>query len=320
MSTLVTGHAGFIGSHLVDTLLAEGEEVVGLDNRDPFYPTAVKEGNLAAARDHQGFLDLEGDIRDPAIYERIPPAVDRIVHLAALAGVRPSIREPARYQSVNLEGTTRLLEFARERGIGRFVFASSSSVYGNNEKVPFSEDDPVDYPISPYAATKRAGELLCHTWAHLFGIRVICLRFFTVYGPRQRPDLAIHKFARLLDQGEPLPMFGDGTTRRDYTYIDDVIQGVTGAIGWVDRAPEGAFQIVNLGESQTVSLQEMIDTLAQAMEVEPEIRQLPEQPGDVEQTWADVTRAREFLGYDPRVAFPEGIRRFVEWYREEGRG
>jgi len=320
MKTLVTGHAGFIGSHFVDRLLEAGEEVVGLDNRDPFYPARVKERNLEGARTHDGFLDLDGDIRDPELLERIPDDVERVVHLAALAGVRPSIEAPARYQSVNLEGTTRLLEFSRERQIKHFVFASSSSVYGNNRKVPFSEDDPVDHPISPYAATKRGGELLAHTYAHLFGIRILSLRFFTVYGPRQRPDLAIHKFARLLSQGEEIPMFGDGTTRRDYTYIDDILAGMEGALEWVQSAPEGAFEIVNLGESRTVELMEMIQVLGREMGVEPRIRRLPPQPGDVERTWADVSRARRLLGYDPSTDFEEGIRRFMAWFRRQEAG
>ncbi len=320
MKILVTGHAGFIGSHLTDRLLEDGHEVVGMDNRDPFYPAPIKERNLARARDHGGFLDLNEDICQADAYEQVPDDVEMVVHLAALAGVRPSIQRPRRYQEVNVGGTTRLLEFARRRTIERFVFASSSSVYGNNDKVPFSEDDPVDYPISPYAATKRSGELLAHTYAHLFGLRLICLRFFTVYGPRQRPDLAIHKFARLLDHNEPIPMYGDGTTQRDYTYIDDVIEGVEGALRWTGTADPGAFQIVNLGESRTISLSEMIRIMGEEMGVEPEIERHPPQPGDVERTWADVTRARELLGYEPRTGFREGVRRFVRWYREEAAG
>lgn len=315
MATLVTGHAGFIGSHLTDRLLADGEVVVGLDNWDPFYPEAVKDRNLANARSLSGLHEIRGDIRDPDVYDRIPDDVDRIVHLAALAGGRPSILAPVRYHDVNVGGRTKLLEFARTRGIHRFVFVSSSSVYGNNQKVPFAEGDPVDRPISPYAATKRAGELLSHSWAHLFGLRILCLRFFTVYGPRQRPDLAIHKFARLMARGEPIPMFGDGSTQRDYTYIDDILEGLEGAIRWVDGAPDGAFDIVNLGESRTVRLDEMIEILAGALGVTPEIQHLPPQPGDVERTWADVSRARRLLGYDPRTPFEEGIESFVEWYR-----
>lgn len=315
MSLLVTGHAGFIGSHVTDSLLARGLGVVGMDNRDPFYSPQMKEKNLAGARDHAAFIDLNADIRDPEAYERLPDHVDTVIHLAALAGVRPSIAQPEAYEAVNLGGTTRLLEFARKRGIRRFIFASSSSVYGNNRKVPFSEDDRVDSPISPYAASKRGGELLAHTYAHLFGIRIICLRFFTVYGPRQRPDLAIHKFVRLLDRGEPIPMYGDGSTERDYTYIDDIVDGVTGALRWSDGVSDGSFEIVNLGNNQTVSLSGMIRTIGEVMEVDPVVERLPLQPGDVQRTWADISRARELLSYGPDTEFREGVRRFVSWFR-----
>lgn len=318
MKLLVTGHAGFVGSHLTDRFLARGHAVVGLDNRDRFYEPALKERNLVRARDHAGFTDLMGDIRDEEVYRRVPDDVEGIVHMAALAGVRPSIESPARYQDVNVGGTTRLLDFARSREIRRFVFASSSSVYGNNEKVPFSEDDRVDRPISPYAATKRAGELLTHSYAHLFGLRIICLRFFTVYGPRQRPDLAIHKFARLLTEGRPIPMYGEGTSRRDYTYIDDIVEGVEAAVRWTTGAADGDHEIVNLGESRTISLTRMVRVVSEVMEIEPEIQRLPPQPGDVERTWADIGRARALLGYDPRTEFREGVRRFVRWFREEG--
>lgn len=317
MKILLTGHAGFIGSHLAEHFLEAGHDVVGLDNRDPFYDPALKERNLNRARDYAGFEDLSADLRDPEAYARIPDDVDTVVHMAALAGVRPSIRDPDRYQDVNVGGSTRLLEFARARDVARFIFASSSSVYGNNRKVPFAEEDRVDRPISPYAATKKAGELLAHTYAHLFGLRMICLRFFTVYGPRQRPDLAIHKFARLLAAGSSIPMFGDGTTRRDYTYIDDIVQGVEGALRWTVDAGDGEYEIVNLGESRTVALSEMIRIVGEEMGVEPDIERLPPQPGDVEQTWADISRARELLGYDPSTDFREGVRRFVEWLRSE---
>jgi UDP-glucuronate 4-epimerase len=218
------------------------------------------------------------------------------------------------YYDVNVGGTLRLLEFARERGITRFVSASSSSVYGNNEKVPFSEEDRVDNPISPYAATKKAAELLCHSYTHLYGITCLNLRFFTVYGPRQRPDLAIHKFARLLAAGEEIPMFGDGTTQRDYTYIDDILHGVAGAVRWVENN-EGAFEIVNLGESRTIGLREMIRVVGEEMGIEPRVQRLPMQPGDVERTYADITKARRILGYAPQWEFREGIREFVRWLR-----
>ena len=311
---LVTGAAGFIGSHVAERLVGAGHDVVGLDNFDEFYDPAVKRRNLAALASAPRFELVEGDIRDAPLLDRLPADIECIVHLAARAGVRPSIAEPMLYQDVNVAGTQRLLELARRRGIRRFVFGSSSSVYGNNEKVPFSEDDPVDRPISPYAATKRAGELLCHTYGHLFGIGCMCLRFFTVYGPRQRPDLAIHKFTRLLSAGEPVPRFGDGSTQRDYTHIDDILQGVEAAVAYLDAHPD-AFEIVNLGESQTVELTRLISLIADALGVEPRIVEHPPQPGDVERTYADITRARELLGYAPGTPIERGIPEFVAWYR-----
>jgi UDP-glucuronate 4-epimerase len=314
MKILVTGAAGFIASHLTERLLAGGDAVVGLDNFDDFYDPAIKEENLRVARDFSDFTLVRGDIRDPATLSALPEGIGTVVHIAARAGVRPSIAQPVLYYDVNVAGTLRLLEFARERGITRFVSASSSSVYGNNEKVPFSEEDRVDNPISPYAATKKAAELLCHSYTHLYGITCLNLRFFTVYGPRQRPDLAIHKFARLLAAGEEIPMFGDGTTQRDYTYIDDILQGVSGAVRWV-ADNEGAFEIVNLGESRTIGLREMIRVVGEEMGIEPRVRRLPMQPGDVERTYADITRARRILGYAPRWEFREGIREFVRWLR-----
>ena len=233
MKALVTGAAGFIASHLCEQLLQDGHGVVGLDNFDDFYDPAIKEENLSEARDHARFQLVRGDIRDPELLSSLPDSIDTVIHIAARAGVRPSIAQPVLYYDVNVTGTLRLLELARERSITRFISASSSSVYGNNEKVPFSEADPVDTPISPYAATKKAGELLCHSYNHLYGITCLNLRFFTVYGPRQRPDLAIHKFARLLKAGEEIPMFGDGSSKRDYTYIEDILQGLRGAVEWV---------------------------------------------------------------------------------------
>ncbi len=313
MSVLVTGAAGFIGSQLTDRLLAGGREVVGLDCFDDFYDPATKERNLAQALDCDVFELVRGDIRDPQALAVLPDSVDSVVHLAARAGVRPSIENPLLYQDVNVGGTGALLEWARERDIRSFVFASSSSVYGNNEKVPFSEDDPVDNPISPYAATKKAAELLCHTYTHLFGITCLCLRLFTVYGPRQRPDLAIHKFARLMSAGEEIPMFGDGTATRDYTYVGDLLQGLEGGLDFVAEHP-GAYEIVNLGESRTVGLREMIQVISEEMGIEPRILQLPDQPGDVVQTYADISKARRLLGYDPQVDFREGIRGFLDWF------
>ncbi len=317
MRILVTGAAGFIGSHLAEALLARGDRVTGLDNFDPFYDRSIKEGNLAGLRETPGFHFLEGDIRSAGDLDRAfgadPEGVPEVVvHLAALAGVRPSVENPLRYQEVNLGGTAQVLEAMRRHGTGRLVFGSSSSVYGNNEKVPFAETDAVDYPISPYAATKRAGELLCHAWAHLFDFRVTCLRFFTVYGPRQRPDLAIHKFARMILAGETLPLYGDGSSRRDYTYIDDILQGVIAAI---DRPVP--FRIYNLGESRTTELRELVRLLGDALGVTPAVAHKPMQPGDVRQTFADVTRASEELDYRPSVPVAEGIPRFVRWLREE---
>jgi UDP-glucuronate 4-epimerase len=317
MKILLTGTAGFIASQAAERLLQQDHVVVGLDNFDDFYDPAIKEGNLTRARDYDSFRLVRGDIRDAEALDALPDGIDTIVHIAARAGVRPSIAQPALYYDVNVTGTLRLMEFARERGINRFVFASSSSVYGNNEKVPFSEADPVDHPISPYAATKKAGELMGHAYTHLYGITCLCLRFFTVYGPRQRPDLAIHKFAKLLAAGEELPMFGDGGSERDYTYIDDILLGLEGALDWVGRH-EGAHEIVNLGESRTVSLSEMIRVLGEEMGVEPRIRTLPEQPGDVARTYADISKARAILGYDPKWEFREGIRSFIRWLRGQG--
>ena len=317
MRVLVTGAAGFIGSHLVERLLDGGAYVVALDNFDDFYDPAVKRRNLEAIRDRPGFELVEADIRDgEGLRSALPEPIDCVVHLAARAGVRPSIEQPVLYQDVNVNGTQALLEFAREREISRFVFGSSSSVYGNSRTVPFSEGDFVGAPISPYAATKRQGELLCHAYHHLFGIGVLALRFFTVYGPRQRPDLAIHRFTRLLSRGEPIQRFGDGSTRRDYTYIDDIVQGIGRAIEHLDRHP-GTFDIVNLGESEPVELARLIDLIGRSLGVVPVVEELPMQPGDVDQTYADISKARELLGYRPTTSIEEGIRRFVIWYREE---
>jgi len=315
---LITGGAGFIGSHLCERLLVRGHRVVAVDNFDPFYPAAVKRRNLEGWSDDPRFALVEADIREPGEVEQgVRRAgfdeVDVIVHLAARAGVRPSIEAPLLYSQVNLDGTVAMLEIARRLGCTRFVFGSSSSVYGNNEKVPFSESDPVDHPISPYAATKRAGELLCHTYHHLFGLSVVCLRFFTVYGPRQRPDLAIHKFTRLIAEGKPIPVYGDGSTRRDYTYIDDILQGIEASIELTGR-DRPVFEIVNLGESETTTLSRLIELISAALGREPIIDRLPLQPGDVERTYADITRARELLGYAPRTKVEEGIPKFVQWF------
>jgi UDP-glucuronate 4-epimerase len=311
---LVTGGAGFIGSHLVDRLLDAGDRVVALDDFDDFYAPEDKERNLAGAARHPGFRLVRGDIRDAVAVDHAfsGETVAAVVHLAARAGVRPSIADPELYASVNLDGTVRVLEASRRHRVPTFVFGSSSSVYGDNEKVPFAEDDPVDHPISPYAATKRAGELLAHTYHHLHGIKVACLRFFTVYGPRQRPDLAIHKFARLMADGDPVPVFGDGSSGRDYTYVDDIVEGI---VRTVERA--SAFHIWNLGGSQPVRLDAMIERLARGLRATPRIERRPSQPGDVARTWADVNRARRELDWSPQVAFDDGIDRFLAWFGAE---
>ncbi len=312
----MTGGAGFIGGHLCQRLLDRGDEVVCVDSFDTFYDPAIKRGTAAALARSPRFRLLEGDIRDVEGLERelAGAGVDAIVHLAARAGVRPSIEHPVLYTQVNVEGTIAMLELARRLGVKPFVFGSSSSVYGDSSAVPFREDEPAAAPISPYAATKRAGELLCHAHAHLHGLAVVCLRFFTVYGPRQRPDLAIHKFARLMSAGEPIPFYGDGSTRRDYTYVDDIVQGIEGAIAYA-ASRSASFDVFNLGESDTVPLARLVELLSAALGVEPVLDRLPAQPGDVEQTYADVSRARAALGYAPRVRIEEGIPRFVEWFR-----
>lgn len=316
MKALVTGAAGFIGSHLCERLIGQGWTVAGLDNFDPFYDPAIKRRNVEALSRSDRFTLIEGDIRDAAcvasILGREPVSV--IVHLAAKAGVRPSIEDPAGYADVNVNGTVTLLEAARKYGVRRFVFASSSSVYGNNEKAPFSETDNVDHPISPYAATKKAGELIGYTYSRLYGMDVTCLRLFTVYGPRQRPDLAIHKFTRLIEAGEPIPVFGDGSMRRDFTYIDDIIDGMTVAM---ERCR--GYRIYNLGESRPVRLDALIGELEQALGKKAILNRLPEQPGDVKQTYADVSRAAAELGYEPKTPIEVGLERFVKWMREQSK-
>jgi len=312
---LVTGGAGFIGSHLVDRLLSEGEwRVSVVDDLNDFYDPAIKRANAGPHEKDSNYQLFKADIRDQAALRNIFAAnsFDCIVHLAARAGVRPSLDQPQLYAETNINGTLNLLELAREHGIKQFVFGSSSSVYGINAKVPFAEDDPIRQPISPYAATKAAGELLCHTYTHLYGIRCVCLRFFTVYGPRQRPDLAIHKFARLISEDKPIPVFGDGTTRRDYTFIDDVIAGVRAAIDY-DKTD---YEVINLGESRTVELRELISLLEKELGKTAQIDRQPLQPGDVPQTFADIAKARRLLGYNPQTQIEEGIQTFVRWFRE----
>jgi len=316
---LVTGGAGFIGSHLTRRLLGRGDRVTVLDDFNDFYNPAKKRRNVEPFLAEPAYRLVEGDIRDEALVERLftQPDGDRgpfdaVVHLAARAGVRPSLSEPILYEDVNCIGTLRLLEAARRHGPQTFVFGSSSSVYGINEKVPFAEDDPVDLPISPYATTKRTGELLCFNYAHLYGLRCSCLRFFTVYGPAQRPEMAIHKFTDLLARGKAVPLYGDGTTRRDYTYVDDIVDGLVAAL---DLAP--AFEILNLGGAETTALVDLVHMIAGELAVEPRIDYLPEQPGDVPITYADVGKAGRLLGYSPRVPIREGLKRFVAWYRQQ---
>jgi len=310
-TVFITGGAGFIGSTLTDRLLERGDRVVCIDDFNDFYDPAIKRRNLTQALTSDRYRLAEGDICDLPLLQRLfdEEEIDAVIHIAARAGVRPSIVEPLLYQKVNVEGSNNLFEVARAHEVSNFVFISSSSVYGENEKVPFAEDDPVNYPISPYAATKRAGELIAHTYHHLFGMNITCLRPFTVYGPRQRPEMAIHLFLRAILEGRPIKMFGDGTSSRDYTYIDDLVDGFIRAI---DR-PLG-YEIINLGEHEVTTLKELIAMIGEAVGKEPIIDQLPMQPGDVPRTYADVSKAKRLLGYEPKVSMREGIRRFVEWY------
>ena len=311
---LVTGGAGFIGSHFVDMLLSEGNNVTTIDNFDNFYSRDVKLKNIATALTFDTFQLVEGDIRDRKILDDLfsNNYFDVVVHLAAKAGVRPSIEDPEGYYDVNINGTLNILEAMKAYDIKKMIFASSSSVYGNNEKVPFSESDVVDFPISPYAATKKSGELLCHTYHHLYDFKINCLRFFTVYGPRQRPDLAINKFTKKIMNGETIEMFGDGTTKRDYTYIDDIIQGIKLAIDNLN-----GFEVFNLGESRTIMLKDLINLIENEIGEEAIIEKLPLQPGDVEQTYADISKARELLKYDPQYEIEEGIKNFIEWMKND---
>ena len=310
---LVTGGAGFIGSHLSRRLLGRGDRVTVLDNFNDFYDPQLKRRNIESFLGDGSYRLVEGDIRDAAMVDGLfsQGKFDGVVHLAARAGVRPSLEQPILYEEVNCIGTLNLLEAARRHGPQVFTFGSSSSVYGINEKVPFSEEDEINLPISPYATTKRAGELMCFNYHHLYDMRISCLRFFTVYGPAQRPEMAIHKFTHLLAQGEVIPMYGDGSSRRDYTFVDDIIDGVVAAL---DQAP--GFEIFNLGGAETTSLADLVRWLAEELEVEAHIQQLPDQPGDVPITFAEVSKAAKLLGYSPRVPIREGLRRFVGWYRD----
>ncbi len=314
-----------MGSHLVDALLAEGWHVIAVDNFDPFYDPAIKRHNLASALQNPRFTLVEADIRNlNALHRAFTPhsspltphactphahTPHTVVHLAAKAGVRPSIEDPAGYYETNVRGTQNLLELAREWGVKQFVFASSSSVYGVNPGVPWQEDDPVLRPISPYGASKVAGELLGHVYSHLYGIRFLALRLFTVYGPRQRPDLAIHKFARLMLENKPIPIYGDGSTSRDYTYVEDIVRGIRAGLDY--QATD--YEIINLGNSSTVKLLDMVKSLEQALGTKAQLDMQPPQPGDVPHTWADITKAEQLLGWRPHTTFHQGLARFASW-------
>lgn len=311
-SVLVTGGAGFIGSHLVDRLLDEGWRVAVVDNFDPFYDPARKRRNVERHLEHPAYALVEADLRDEQALERaVPPSVDVVVHLGAKAGVRPSIADPIAYQEVNVRGTQNLLELCKRRGIGQFVFGSSSSVYGVNPRVPWREEDTSLRPVSPYASTKASGELLGHVYSSLYGLRFVALRFFTVYGPRQRPDLAIHRFARLMLDGQPIPMYGDGSALRDYTYVSDTVAGIVAAM----RYEATPFEVINLGNDDPVALSALIAALENALGIDARIEQQPDQPGDVPQTWACIDKAAALLNYLPATPLDLGLRAFASWIR-----
>ncbi|HEX9970928.1 MAG TPA: GDP-mannose 4,6-dehydratase [bacterium] len=313
MRYFVTGGAGFIGSHLIEQLLSGNHEIICLDNFNDYYNPAIKWKNIETARQHPNYKLIEGDILDEALLDQIfqQQQFDAIVHLAARAGVRPSVLQPKLYEEVNIRGTLNLLEMAKKYQISKFIFASSSSVYGNNRKVPFSERDAVDNPISPYAATKKAGELICFTYSSLYDISVSCLRFFTVYGPRQRPDMAIHKFTKLIAQGQEIPIYGDGSAKRDFTFIADIVDGITRTI----KKCEG-YNIYNLGESRVVPLMQLIRLIEENLGEKAKIKWLPPQPGDVAITYADISKATRELSYQPKVAIEAGIHAFVAWFKK----
>ena len=314
MKLLVTGCAGFIGSHVAEALLKKGDPTVGVDNLNDFYDVKIKEKNLAILKKHKGFVFYKEDVRNykglKEIFEKEKP--DKVVHIAARAGVRPSIEQPVLYEEVNVKGTLNLLALSKAYKIKNFVFASSSSVYGNQKKVPFSETDPVDNPVSPYAATKRAGELLCYTYHYLYGLKVTCLRFFTVYGPRGRPDMAPYLFTGWISEGTPIKKFGNGTTKRDYTYITDIVAGVLAAI---DKDLD--FEIINLGNNQPIQLNDFIKVIEKAVDKKAQIKEMPMQPGDVDVTYADISKAQKLLGYKPEISIEQGMKRFVEWYEQQ---
>ena len=320
MRILVTGGAGFIGSHLVERLLADGHDVAILDDFNDFYDPKIKRANVAAFAKDAALHEI--DLRDGEKVATLfrDKKFDAVVHLAARAGVRPSIQQPQLYYDTNVAGTLHLLDGARSSGVGRFVFASSSSVYGGAKQVPFSEEERLSQTLSPYAATKIAGEFLCSTYSHLYKMRIVALRYFTVYGARQRPDLAIHQFTRKIHAGDPIDQFGDGTTRRDYTYIDDIIQGTMAALKYDGRPSRtgGSFDVLNLGESDTIQLKDLISAIEKALGKKAKINRLPEQPGDMPLTCADISKARKLLGYNPKTKFEDGLPKFVEWFLRAG--
>jgi UDP-glucuronate 4-epimerase len=315
MSCLITGGAGFIGSHLTDRLLEDKHSVICLDNFDSYYDPQIKRKNIEHNLENPNFKLVEVDVRDKKALTKVfkENNIKKIVHLAARVGVRPSIKDPMLYEDVNIRGTLNLLELCREFEVENFIFGSSSSVYGNIKKIPFSEDD-VPKPISPYGASKRSAELLCHVYSSLYSIPITCLRFFTVYGPRQRPDMAIYKFTKLIDQGKEVQIYGDGTSKRDYTYIDDIVSGI---INTLER--EFSFEVFNLGSSKTVELKELISLIEKELGKKAKIRKLPAQPGDMPITCADISKARKLLNYNPRFSFEEGIKTFIKWYKKQRR-
>jgi UDP-glucuronate 4-epimerase len=313
MNILVTGAAGFIGSHVCEYFIQRGFNVTGIDNFDLFYNKKFKQFNIADLLKNEKFKFYEADIRDRNKLTEIFTSnqIDLVIHLAAKAGVRPSIDDITAYYDVNVNGTICLLETMRKHKIKKMLFASSSSVYGNNQKVPFAESDRVDDPISPYASTKKSGELLCHVYCHLYGFDISCLRFFTVFGPRQRPDLAIHKFTRLIDEGKPIPFYGDGSTARDYTYIDDIVNGIYCAYNHLK-----GYNIYNLGESKVTDLNKLVNTIENSLKMKAKLEHLPLQQGDVTLTYADVSKAKNEIGYDPKYDIETGIKKFTDWYNK----
>jgi UDP-glucuronate 4-epimerase len=313
MSILVTGAAGFIGSHVCEHLIKSGNSVIGLDNFDSFYPRKLKEINLKTLTQDDQFKFYEVDIRDGSQLNNIISSnqIEKVIHLAAKAGVRPSIESIEEYYDVNVNGTVSLLEAMKKNEVQKLIFASSSSIYGNNSKVPFAETDFVDNPISPYASTKKSGELLCHVYSHLYNFDITCLRFFTVYGPRQRPDLAIHKFTKLILENKPIPFYGDGSSSRDYTYIEDIVSGISCALKHLE-----GYKIYNLGESNVITLKHLVNVIENETGKRAILNKLPMQPGDVTRTFADISKAKTEIGYNPKYTFEEGIKNFVDWYKQ----